>query len=238
MNKKLLGIINKITRGIGFQLNRYPTSDLKRRIKLIKHFEINKTLDVGANEGQYALQLRRLGFDGKIVSFEPYSKAFIKLKEKTEKDKNWIAYNLALGNRDEEEFLNISYNSVSSSFLDMLPIHLKSEPMSRYISKEKVKIRKLDSIFHKFFQEGDRIFLKIDTQGFEQKVLEGAKESLHLIKGIQIEMSISPLYRGEMQFVDLLNFITERGFLLYSLETGFHNPETGQLLQVDGIFFK
>jgi len=231
-------MINEIARNFGVQINRYPDSDLKRRIKLINNFKINKILDVGANEGQYSLLLRKLGFHGRILSFEPQSQVFMRLREKIRKDENWIVYNLALGNRDEEAFLNLSSNSVSSSFLDMKIVHLKSAPMSKYISKEKVIVKKLDSIFYKFHRPGDKILLKIDTQGFEKKVLEGAEKSLSLIKGIQLEMSIISLYKGEKLFFDLLSFMKKKGFSLYSLENGFSDPVSGQLLQVDGIFFK
>ena len=78
--------------------------------------------------------------------------------------------------------------------------------------------------------------LKIDVQGFEKKVLAGAEASLQKIKIIQLEMSLVPLYQNEWLFHEVLEYLTQKGFQLYSLENGFFNKETGQLLQADGIF--
>lgn len=86
--------------------------------------------------------------------------------------------------------------------------------------------------------QGDIVFLKIDVQGFEKNIIEGASLVLQKIKGIQIEMSLAELYEQEMLFFEMSNLLTGFGFKLYSLENGFYNLYTGQLLQVDRIFFK
>ena len=78
--------------------------------------------------------------------------------------------------------------------------------------------------------------LKIDTQGYEKNVIDGATKSLGSIKVIQLEMSILPLYENEMLYVDMINYLDKKGFQLFSLENGFSDQHTGQLLQVDGIF--
>ena len=84
----------------------------------------------------------------------------------------------------------------------------------------------------------DCVLLKIDVQGFEKEVLEGAKNVLEHIKGVQLEMSIEELYMGETLFGEMYDFITKKGFKLHSVENGFYNEKTGKLLQLDGIFFK
>jgi hypothetical protein len=80
--------------------------------------------------------------------------------------------------------------------------------------------------------------LKIDTQGFEKQVIDGAANSLKHITGIQLEMSLLELYSGEMLFSEMINYIQDRGFSLYSLENGYVETSTSRLLQVDGIFFR
>lgn len=230
-------IIQDILAKGGMKLVRYPESDEKRRIQLVDFFRINKILDVGANAGQYALQMRRLGFRGRIISFEPLLDAFSTLSGIAAADPDWDALNLALGDENTESEINIAANSFSSSLLDILPAHTQSAPQSAYVKKQKVQVKKLDSIFKELYRPDDRILLKIDTQGFEKKVIDGAHQSLSQIKGIQVEMSIIPLYRDEMLFTDMISYLKERGFALFSLENGFADPKTGQLLQVDGIFF-
>ena len=230
--------IQKLLSLAGMKVIRYPEADLRRRLLLIDNFRINKILDVGANAGFYAIEMRKLGFKGDIISFEPLKDAFEKLARASSKDARWQAQNIALGDADTESMINIAGNSYSSSLLDMMPAHLESAPESDYINKQAVQVRKLDSIFSQYYKPGDNILLKIDTQGFEKNVLEGAAQSLQKIKGIQLEMSVVELYQGEMLYHEMTGYLKERGFELYSLENGFWNKKTGQLLQVDGIFFR
>lgn len=231
-------MLNKSLHKMGAQLIRYPNTDIKRRMALLRHFGINKILDVGANVGDYAIGLRDLGFQGKIISFEPLAATYQELKKNATDDNNWDAINIALGNTDEESFINIASNCNSSSLLDMLPDHVNSAPQSSYIGKEKIIVRKLDSVMKDYHSNGDNILLKIDTQGFEKQVLNGAEQSLPIIRGIQLEMSLLPLYSGSILYLEMIELLNNKGYKLYSLENGFSNPETGQLLQVDGIFFR
>lgn len=210
--------------------------DLKRRLKIISDCKINILLDVGANIGQYALKMRNLGYTNKIISFEPLNGAFEFLKKSAKGDKNWIVNNYGLGDVDSTSVINISGSSDSSSILEMLPSLSDSVPGLKYIGKQEIEIKKLDTIFNSFVKSEDCVMLKIDTQGFEKNVLDGAIQSLKQIKVIQIEMSIVQLYKNEMLFKEMITFIENQGFQLYSLENGHFNRNTGQLLQVDGIF--
>ncbi len=227
--------IQKALNSIGYQIKKYEGEDIPR-LKIIKYLDINKLLDVGANVGQYSLDMRRIGFKRKIISFEPLKIAYEQLKKIASKDKNWIVDNYALGNENIESFINVSGNSMSSSILNMLPEHLKSSPESEYVSKQNIKIKTLDSVFPNFYEEGDNIMLKIDTQGFEKNVILGGENVLSKIRIIQLEMSIVPLYENEILFIEMINFLDSKGFELFALENGFSDKKTGKLLQVDGIF--
>lgn len=230
--------INNLLRKVGYQIKLYPDRDLKTRQIALKSFGINKILDIGANTGQYAMEIRNHGYKGEIVSFEPLSGAYKQLEKEAQNDPLWITRNMAIGNEDGDISINISKNSQSSSILEMLPSHLQSAPESVYINTEQVFIKKLDSIFYDFYKEGDYILLKIDTQGYEKNVIDGAEISLSKITGIKLEMSLMPLYKGEMLFWDMVKYIENKGFKLYSLENTYSDPKSGQLLQVDGIFYK
>ena len=69
-------LVKKILRKLGVQLQRYPEKDLVRRIKIVENYQIDTIFDIGANIGQYSINMRHLGFKGKIISFEPMKKAF------------------------------------------------------------------------------------------------------------------------------------------------------------------
>ena len=80
--------------------------------------------------------------------------------------------------------------------------------------------------------------LKIDTQGYERSVLDGATEVVKLARGIQIELSFAALYEGAMKFDEAINRLLAEGFELQMVEPGFRDPVSQQLLQADGIFVR
>jgi FkbM family methyltransferase len=214
-----------------------PLSDvLLQKLKLISKHRISLVLDVGANAGQFAKQIRSIGYKGRIISFEPLGSAYRELAGTAESDPLWETFHFALGSKNTRGKINISANSWSSSILDMLPSCLKSAPESAYIGKEEIVIRRLDSVFPDICKNEDRIYLKIDTQGYEKQVLEGTGNVLENIDIIQLEMSLVPLYKDGMLFSEMHDLLYQKGYVLVSLEPAFSDPETGQLLQVDGTF--
>lgn len=231
-------IFKFILRVFNLQLKRYPDIDLKRRMQLLKYHNISVIFDVGANAGQYALKIRELGYEGQILSFEPLNNAFEVLNRHSLKDSRWTAYNFALGSENGISKINISQNSFSSSIKNMLPTHYVSRPDSKFINSHIIEIKKLDDIYTLTDLGNKSIMLKIDTQGYELEVLKGAREFLKKVKLIQLEMSLIQLYEDEPLFLEVIDYLTNLGFGLVSLENGFHDHTTGQLFQVDGIFAK
>lgn len=231
-------LLRGLTRRWGYDLVEYPSREFQRRIKLMQHFGVDLVLDVGADTGEYVQKLRRYGYRGRVVSFEPLSASFTVLSANAARDPRWDVVNTACGARDGEAELNVAGNLHSSSLLEMLPAHESAAPESAYVRRERVRLRRLDSIFEACRGDARHVFLKIDTQGYEQTVLEGAAQSLKSIVGVQLEMSLVPLYRGQVLFPELLSFMSAQGYTLMLLEPGFGDDRTGQLLQVDGIFFR
>lgn len=224
----------------GLNIDRFTpsTHPLARRMKLFKTYQINTVLDVGGNVGAYGLQLREQGFNGEIISFEPMKVAFNTLLKHAKKDLHWQAFNFALGEKEYATEINISDNSYSSSILDMLPSHLQAAPASQYIDKETVDVKTLDTIFQTTLKNKNNIYLKIDTQGFEKNVLDGSEQSLQYINTIQIELSIVPLYKDASLFIEMSTLLKNKGYDLVSLEPGFTDPDTGEMLQMDGVFHR
>lgn len=233
--------IRSLLRKAGYDIYRFiPTSHpLARRKQILQSYKIDTVLDVGANSGQFAQQLRGdIEYANRILSFEPLSTAFQLLSENAKNDPTWEAYNYAIGDTEEKREINIAGNSYSSSLLNMLPSHLKSAPESNYIGKETIDIKTLDSLFGNLCGASKNIYLKIDTQGYESKVLKGAENSLPNIDTVQMEMSLVPLYEGELLFNEMIMFMSNKGYTLIAIENGFSDSASGQLLQVDGIFHR
>lgn len=234
--------IKKLSRSLGIDLKRYnvQTSEAAKMQRLLAYHNIDLVFDVGANIGQYAKLLRELGYSGRIVSFEPLSSAYSQLKAVSKKEPLWeIAPQTAIGNQEGEITINIAGNSQSSSALPMLDAHLESAPESAYSGSETVKLSRLDTLAKNYIKsETKSIFLKIDVQGLEKQVLEGATAILPLVKGIKLELSLVPLYEGQVLFKEMIDIIEKLGYELYGIEPGFTAEKTGRMLQMDGIFFK
>ena len=206
-------------------------------LKYLESNKVNSCFDVGANTGQYGKLLRSAGFKGKIFSFEPQSAAFEKLRKNSSTDPNWSVYNLGIGDKTGKSVINISKNSVSSSILDIDSFLVETEPETKYIAKETIKISRLDQ----FLSEtafNERLFLKIDAQGFESKILEGAEDCFGNIYAMQLELSYVSLYHEEKLFDEMKEAIESRGFYLSSVESGFADVKTGRLLQIETIFLR
>ena len=93
----------------------------------------------------------------------------------------------------------------------------------------------MDSIFDQF-HDSKKIFLKIDTQGYEKEVLNGLCQNLKNINVIQLELSTVYLYEGQELYDHYFSFFDKNGFALWSLEQGFSDKNSGRMLQFDAIF--
>ncbi len=238
IKKRLETIFHRVIRKTGYDLVKCKYSKHELEIEqLLKYLNIECVLDVGANEGQYAKNIRIGGYKNRIISFEPIKEAFEKLKEISAKDSLWDVYNFALGDYEGQTKINISGNSVCSSILDLLDTHTDAAPQSKYIGSQKIEIRTIDSIFKDLNLKNQAVFMKIDTQGFEKNVLLGARVSLRSIKALQVEMSVQQLYKGEDLYYQLSNFLYNEGFRLIKIVRGLTKND-GELLQFDGVFMR
>ena len=234
-------MIKKLARYFGIDVRRYKpqTSEDARVQALLSFNRIDMIFDIGANVGQYASKIRSEGYRGKIVSFEPLSDAYRQLLQNSVNDADWIvAPRAVIGDEDREIDINISENSLSSSILPILQSHIDAHPSSRYLATEKVAMSRLDSIAPQYLDATTSAYIKIDTQGAESKVLDGASQTLARIKGIQIELSFVPLYEGQPLFLEIVHRLLDLGFDLHGILPVFIDQKTGRLLQADGIFFR
>lgn len=209
-----------------------------RLLALIDRQGIDLVLDVGANRGQYGRHLRALGYQGRILSYEPLSEAHATLTQAAAGDAAWeVGPRVAVGAEAGTVTLNVAGNSASSSVLGMLPLHVSAAPHSAYVGKEEVRLERLDVLAAEAVaRHRGRTLLKVDVQGYERPVLEGAAELLSDVTAIQSELSLAPLYEGQPLLADMVAYLAGLGFELHSLGDGFTDAATGRMLQVDGLF--
>ena len=229
-------------RRVGIDLARYPSSDpMFGVVRLLAHFGIDCVIDVGANSGGFASTIRSLGYSGRIVSLEPLSGPFELLEARAAKDPDWEVLRSAAGDKDCEIKINIAGNAgASSSVLAMLDTHADAAPDSRYVGTEVVSQRRLDGLLPKLgIGPAHPAFLKLDVQGYEAAVLDGAVELFDTgaIMGLQIELSLVPLYAGAITYMEGLERAERAGMSLMGILPGFSDPRSGRLLQADAVFF-
>jgi FkbM family methyltransferase len=174
--------------------------------------DIDLFLDVGGNVGQTGLQLRDMGYRGRIVSFEPVRDAFNELMRAVERDGNWSAYNFALGTQQMRTSINVSENTVFSSILHQTEEACRFDPSARVCREEIIDVQRLDDIYERF--SGRRVFLKIVTQGFEREVLEGAQRAMKDILGVELILPIVQLYENNWSFPEAILYMKNKGFVL------------------------
>jgi len=208
-------------------------------IKLINKYKIDLVLDVGANKGQFAKELRNLEYYKKIVSFEPVSNIYKVLLKNSSRDPEWDIYErCCLGECDGFTEINISSYSQSSSILNFTYLHLNAKPSAVMVKKEKVKMYKLDTAIKNITVENKKILLKLDTQGYEGKILDGAENILKNVDIIICEMSLKEVYEGQELFKEIIERLNKQNFKIASLQNGFFDQKSDHLLQIDAIFVK
>jgi FkbM family methyltransferase len=226
---------------IGLDVRRFrpASSESAALARMLSTHGVNLVLDIGANAGQFGKLLRSAGYRGRIVSFEPLSTARKRLVAAARNDRLWeVAEQMAIGDDENEIELHIAGNSVSSSLLSMLPAHMDAAPASVYVGSETVRVRRLDSAAANYLSNDAVLFLKIDTQGYEDKILQGAGAVLRRTTGLQMELSFVPLYEGQRSYEDMMAKLKTMGFELWAMSPAFIDPRTGRLLQVDATFFR
>ena len=194
--------------------------------------------DVGANEGQTACELRRIFPEAKIYCFEPHRPAFRTLQQKLGGDPNICLEQVAFGDRKGEATLYENAESVTNSLLPNAPEAHASQPAAYAIptGRSTVAITTLDDFC------GERAishldFLKIDSQGYDLRILQGARRHLaeRRISFVVVEMLFAPLYAGQAHFHEIYGFLTGFGYRLVGLYAIQRSP-AGAILWCDALF--
>lgn len=221
---------------MGFDLIRDPFRH--RFMHAMTLCAVDVVLDVGANAGQFGNQLRRAGYAGRIVSVEPLRSAYDELAKHICSDPNWRAERAAVSRTAGALTMNVSANSVSSSALPILDRHTAAAPESSYVGHEVVTATTVDDLVERHRIDPASALLKMDVQGYEMAVLEGAAATLSEFAMVRTELSLVPLYQGQALLPDVMQLLASHDLELWSLEPGFSEPGTRRMLQFDGVFVR
>lgn len=198
---------------------------------------VETVLDIGANTGQTGAWLRKAGWTGRIVSFEPLPQAHAQLSAAAAGDPGWhVAEPMALGAENSTATINVSANLASSSLLTVEQRSVDVVPESGFVGEVEIAVRRLDEVMKP--EWAGPFAMKIDTQGFEAEVLNGGPGTLAAAQVVMLEMSLVPLYQGGVSFADLYRRMEAEGFRCVAIHEGFSDLAANEMLQVDGVFVR
>ena len=204
---------------------------------VLKKLAINCVLDVGGNTGQYGRRLRQIGYHGHIISFEPIMASYEILKASAAKDENWSVFPYALGGVNEKKEINVMAATDLSSFLVPREDSQNRFKQNRVERKEEVQVWRLDNILDTCLdmEAHPRLYLKLDTQGFDLSVMEGAQNIIPKILGLQTEISLHNIYHGMPSFLESISKFQSYGFNVIDFVTLTRERDKLSAIEMDCI---
>jgi FkbM family methyltransferase len=214
-------------------------ADLYIRLNKPWFYEINidTVLDIGGNIGQFSKTMRFMLPYAQIYAFEPLPSCFKTMTNLMQGDAKYLGYNCGLG--EKEETLSIEQNShaPSSSFLEMSDKHKEAFPFTIDTIQLQVPVRRLDDLANEL-NLGKNILIKVDVQGFEDKVVKGGLDTFAKAKVLIMELSYQELYKNQPLFDDIYQELAKLGFQFYGTMAQMPDPKNNSYLDADCIFIK
>jgi FkbM family methyltransferase len=191
-------------------------------------------IDVGANQGQFALAAAHCFPRARIYSFEPVPSVVATIKRNTQKESRIEICPVALGRGDGDiTFFENAYSHASSA-LAVSEKQKKMRPETGNVKEIKVPLRSLDTWAFSAPLAGP-VLLKLDVQGLERDVLTGGKRFLAQVDYLVFESSFTRLYVGEPLFDEMHNFVSESGFEIVG-PVGILEGQRYETLQMDMLY--
>jgi len=237
----MVGLTRKLARRFGFDIAPFPggAKHWGQIVSLLARHEVGCVFDVGANVGQYANAIRKNGFQGRIISFEPLSAAHAQLTTRAARDGDWdVAPRTAVGATPGETEINVSPESDMSSILPLDATAHDRLASTRPTGVENVPVTTVTDALAAHIPGQAPIFLKSDTQGFEAQVLAGIGDNWDRITGVQLELSIQPIYEGQPDHLPLLEQLAARGLCPHLVIPGYWSRHYGRMLEYDVVCFR
>ena len=227
--------LRNILRRTGIDIRRYRAEP--HPLAVFKGLGIRTVLDIGANTGQFSRGIRAVLPEARIIAFEPLRDCYQELRENMQGDARFEAHNVALGEREEEKNIHRSSYSLSSSLLPMAELHKELFPHTKGETSERVRVARLDDGL-KGEQLEPPLLLKIDVQGYEEKVLAGSPHTLQAVDTVLAEVSFVELYERQPLFPVIYRLMEQAGFSYRGALHQKRDKETGAVLFEDALFLR
>jgi FkbM family methyltransferase len=210
--------------------------------RILRRLKVDCVLDVGANVGQFAQDLRLIGYKGLIVSLEPNPDAFATLAGRAQDDPRWEAYNLALGSAPGRATLNVMSASVYSSLKAPSTRESASHAeLNTVVKTVDVELSTLELFYRQLKSKHDfrHPFLKLDTQGSDIDVFKGGGVIKSDFVGVMSEVPIRRIYDDTPSWSESLAVFQDAGFQVAGLfpvgDDDVHLPIEFNCYMVQGV---
>ena len=206
----------------------------------LKNLPIKTIIDVGANEGQFAKEVLKIFPEANLYCFEPLPEIFKKLHQWAEKQKGRIsAFNFALGDQEGVfEIFNHLHHSSSSSFLKTTELCKCYYPFTKEQVSAQVKVTTLDNWSNSLTVPlSHDILVKLDVQGYEDRVIRGGQKILSIAKACIVEIILDQLYEEQPTFRDIFSLLNNLGYHFAGNLDQIY-AEDGHLIFIDAVFMR
>jgi FkbM family methyltransferase len=206
---------------------------------ILRLYRVNCVIDVGANHGQYARRLRRAGYRGHIVSFEPVAETFARLEASSAADPRWTVHRCALGREESVVTMHVVPGTLSS-VLPPTPFGSDRYQQLRDPTSEDVPVHRLDALLDEVTAgiADRRLFLKLDTQGFDLEAFAGLGDRADELCGLQSEVAVMQIYEGMPMMPEAIATYEAAGFEITALYPVSRHSETGRVLEFDCVMVR
>lgn len=231
--------VRRLLNTLGLDVVRFHQSPARTLLGLA-HEDIRSVIDVGANCGQFAQKISEIFPQAEIWSFEPLPEPFQKLSEWAKTQNGRVkCFNVALGDSEGEVEMHLhTEHSPSSSLLQATDRCHALYPQTRAERNVKVRLTTLDQMLSAEIDRMPRdILLKLDVQGYEDRVLRGAYKVLSEVRACILEVCLDPLYVGQADFFTLSSMLHEAG-LRYAGNLDQVYGKDGHVIYLDAVFVR
>ncbi len=206
--------------------------------QLMQAHQIDLAVDVGANEGQFARRLRQ-SYDGDIVSFEPVSRPFRRLADVAADDPRWTVHQLALGREAREATIHVAEYSPFSSLLVANAFSKQRFRHSGGQSEETVWVRRLEDVLEPLMSAtpARRLFLKLDTHGYDLEAFSGIGRYLKDVAVMQSEVSMIPIYDGMPHWTESIAAYEDAGLHVFGMFP-VNRDDEGRVIEYDCVLVR
>ena len=213
---------------------------------VLEHYGVNCVIDVGGNRGHYGRMLRAIGYKGRIVSFEPVPHLHRKLARAARKDPKWSVHRLALGPEDGSTAMHVvpetakGWRAGLSSMLAPTEFGSERYPELAELETEEVELRRLDGLLDELTADitEPRIYLKLDTQGYDLQVFEGLGDRARDVVAMQSEVALAEMYEGAPHMSEALSTYEAAGLSVSGLFLVSRNWTTWRAVEYDCVLVR